>query len=275
MFRKTSGSSLCPSCGKLNSVNAPVCFFCGRRNPGLWGFGPVVGRLLADISFTRVVTVVCIAAYVASLLLDVRSAMRPRGPFDILAPGGAALDALGMTGAYAWALGRWWTLITAIYLHGSVLHLVFNLLWINQLAPAVEELYGRSRLILIFTAAGALGFVASNWIGVPFTIGASGSIFGLFGAMVAYGRSRGGAFGVLILRQYGRWALVLFILGFLMPGVNNFAHAGGFVGGYVLGTWLGHNDRRREDSTHHLAATVTVALTAFSFVLALWNGFVG
>ncbi|MFQ5521754.1 MAG: rhomboid family intramembrane serine protease, partial [Candidatus Methylomirabilia bacterium] len=112
MFRKTSGSSLCPSCGKLNSVNAPVCFYCGRRNPGLWGFGPVVGRLLAEINFTRIVTVVCIAAYVVSLLLDVRSAMRPRGPFDILAPSGAALDALGMTGAYAWALGRWWTLIT-------------------------------------------------------------------------------------------------------------------------------------------------------------------
>ncbi len=273
MFRKTSGSSLCPSCGKLNSVSAPACFYCGQRNPGLWGFGPGLARLLGGMNFARVVTVVCIAAYVAALLLDLRSAMRLRGPLAILAPSGAALDALGMTGASAWALGRWWTLLTAIYLHGSVLHLLFNLLWVNQLAPPVEELYGRSRLILIFTAAGALGFVVSNGIGVAFTIGASGSIFGLLGAMVSYGRSRGGTFGVAILRQYGQWALVLFVLGFLMAGVNNFAHAGGFVGGYLAGTALGHSDRHRERGVHQLAAAATILLTALSFALALWTGF--
>jgi len=182
MFRRKTGSSLCPSCRKLNSVDAPVCMYCGRKNPGLWGYGPAVGRLLGDLNFARVVTGVSIAAYVASLLLNPRAAMHLSNPLDLLAPGGAALDALGMTGAYAWARGRWWTLFTAIYLHGSLLHILFNLLWINQLAPAVEELYGRSRLILIFTAAGVLGFVASNWIGIAFTIGASGSIFGLLGS---------------------------------------------------------------------------------------------
>jgi rhomboid protease GluP len=273
MFRRKTGSSLCPSCGKLNSVNAPVCIYCGQRNPGLWGFGPAVGRLLGDLNFTRLVIGVIIAVYVISLLVDVRSALRLRGPLDILAPSGRALDALGMTGAYAWALGRWWTLLTAIYLHGSLLHILFNVLWINQLAPPVEELFGRSRLILIFTAAGALGFVVSNWAGVPFTIGASGSIFGLLGAMVAYGRTRGGTFGVTILRQYGQWALVLFFLGFLMAGVNNFAHAGGFVGGYLTGMLLGHGDRQRETPTLHLAATATILLTALSFALALWTAF--
>ncbi|MBW8057716.1 MAG: rhomboid family intramembrane serine protease [candidate division NC10 bacterium] len=178
-----------------------------------------------------------------------------------------------MTGAYAWALGRWWTLFTAIYLHGSLLHILFNVLWINQLAPGVEELYGRSRLIVIFTTAGVLGFVVSNWVGTSFTIGASGSIFGLLGAMVHYGRSRGGTFGVMVFRQYGQWALVLFVLGFLMRGVNNFAHAGGFVGGYLAGVLLGYNGGQRESGTHKLAATMTILLTVLSFVLALWTGF--
>ncbi len=273
MLRKRTGSSLCPSCGKLNNVDAPACYYCGRKNPGLWGFGPAVGRLLGDLNFTRVVTGVCVAAYVASILLNPRAAMSLRNPLDLLAPSGAALDALGMTGAYAWAHGRWWTLITAIYLHGSLLHILFNLLWIHQVGPAVEELYGRSRLILIFTAAGVLGFVLSNWVGVAFTIGASGSIFGLFGAMVAYGLARGGTFGVTILRQYGQWALVLFVLGFLLAGVNNFAHAGGFVGGYLTATTLGHGETHRETPRLHLAATATILLTALCFILALWTAF--
>ncbi len=273
MFRKTSGSTICPSCGKLNSVNAPVCIYCGRRNPGLWGFGPGVRRLLGDLNFTRLVIGVMIAVYVISLLVDVRTALRLRNPFDFLAPSLEALDTLGMTGAYAWALGRWWTLFTAIYLHGSLLHILFNVLWINQLAPGVEELYGRSRLIVIFTTAGVLGFVVSNWVGTSFTIGASGSIFGLLGAMVHYGRSRGGTFGVMVFRQYGQWALVLFVLGFLMAGVNNFAHAGGFVGGYLVAVLLGYNGGQREGGTHKLAATMTILLTVLSFVLALWTGF--
>jgi len=274
VFRKKDGASICPSCGKLNSVDTTACFYCGRRNPGLWGFGPAVGRLLGEASFGRVVTGICIAAYVASLLLDPLPALGPRGPFDFLAPSARALDALGMTGAYAWGFGRWWTLFTAIYLHGSLLHLLFNVLWIHQLAPAVEELYGRSRLIVIFTGAGVLGFVVSNWVGVAFTIGASGSIFGLLGAMVCYGRSRGGTFGVAILRQYGQWALVLFVMGFLMAGVNNYAHAGGFVGGYLTATILGHKDRQRERGAEHLAAMGAIGLTVLSFALALWTGFV-
>src|SRR5207245_11577717 len=105
--------------------------------------------------------------------------------------------------------------------------------WIRQLSPAVEQIYGPARLVAIFTISGAAGFVVSNSLGVPFTIGASGSIFGLLGAIVAYGRERGGVYGRRVWEQYGQWALVLFIMGFFMPGVNNWAHAGGFAGGFI------------------------------------------
>jgi rhomboid protease GluP len=271
VLRKTSGSSLCYACGKLNRVDASVCFYCGRRNPGLWGFGPWLGRLAGRLDFARIVTVVCVVAYAAALLLDPAAAMRPRGVFNLLSPSGGALLALGMTGAYPWQLGYWWTLLTAIYLHGSLLHIAFNLLWIHQLAPAVEQAYGRSRLVLIFTGGGVLGFVLSNWAGVGTTIGASGAVFGLLGAMAAYGRSRGGLFGMAVFRQYWQWAVVLFIMGFLMPGVNNFAHAGGFIGGYLTGVIVGHGDSRLGDGLHRAAATAAVALTALAFALAVWN----
>jgi rhomboid protease GluP len=273
MFRKISGAILCPSCGRLTNADAPVCLVCGRRNPGMWGFGGPLARLFRSWSFTNAVTATCIALYIVSLLLDPLAALRPRGLFDAFAPTNRALDALGMTGSIAWAEGRWWTLVTAIYLHGGLLHILFNVLWIRQLGPAVQELYGPARLAVIFTVSGITGFIASNSIGVPFTIGASGSIFGLLGALVAFGRKRGGVFGRVVLRQYGQWALVLFVLGFFMQGVNNWAHAGGFAGGFLSGLALSLAERRRETGLDKLLAATAVALTAVGFVLALWTAF--
>lgn len=275
MFRREVRTIVCPSCGRLTREDAAECLICGRRRPGLWGLTSLFRTVFRDGSVTRAITIACIALYVASLVVDPASALRPRGPFDLLAPSSGALDTLGMTGAYAWMAGRWWTLLTAIYLHGSLLHIVFNVLWIRQLGPAVEELYGPARLIIIFTVAGVAGFVVSNAVGVAFTIGASGSIFGLLGAMVAYGRRRGGMFGTLILRQYGQWALVMFILGFFMSGVNNLAHAGGFVGGLTASYVLALAERRAETTFDHLLAGLCVALTVASFALAIWRGLGG
>lgn len=273
MFRKTRGAILCPSCGRLTNAEAPECLVCGRRNPGLWGFGGPLGKLFRGRSFTDIVTVVCVGLYVASLLLDPLGALRPRGPFDIFSPTQSALHALGMTGAVEIAHGRWWTLLTAIYLHGNLLHILFNVLWIRQLGPAVEELYGPARFAVIFTVAGVVGFAASNFVGVPFTVGASGSIFGLLGAMVAYGRRRGGSFGAAVLRQYGQWALLLFVLGFFMAGVNNLAHAGGFVGGFVAGLVLSLAEHRAETGLDRILAALCVLLTILAFGLALVSAF--
>jgi rhomboid protease GluP len=273
MFRKTSGSSLCYACGKLNRVDAAVCFYCGRRNPGLWGFGPTLGRLVGGVDLAHVVTLVCVVAYIASLALDPGAIFQARGIFNILAPSGRALYALGMTGAGIVDAGRWWTLLTAIYLHGSLIHIAFNLLWIRDLGPAVEEHYGRARATVIFTAGGVGGFLLSNWAGVGATIGASGAVFGLLGAMVAYGQRRGGFYGMAVFRQYWQWSLILLVMGFLMPGVNNLAHAGGFVGGFVAGFVLGFSEGRSESGVDRILAALTVLITAVAFALAIWTAF--
>src|SRR6266540_6117584 len=200
---------LCPSCGRLTRADADECLICGRRRPGMWGLSDVFRRLFRTGSPTNLITIACIALYVLSLLFDPAGALRPRGPFEVFSPSSGALHALGATGAFPWAQGEWWTLITAMYLHGGLLHILFNVLWIRQLGPAVEELYGRGRLAVIFTVSGVAGFVMSNALDPSPTIGASGAIFGLLGAMVAYRRQRGGVFGRLVLRQYGQWAFVL------------------------------------------------------------------
>ncbi|HEY2993834.1 MAG TPA: rhomboid family intramembrane serine protease [Methylomirabilota bacterium] len=275
MFRKTSGSIVCPSCGRLTNADARECLVCGRRNPGMWGFAGPLRALFRRRSFVDVVTVACIALYILTLVLDPAAVLRSRGPFSVFSPSGQALLDAGATGALPWQLGRWWTVLTAIYLHGGPLHILFNVLWIRQLGPAVEELYGPSRLVVIFTVAGVLGFVASNMLGYGLTIGASGSIFGLLGAMVAFGQKRGGTFGAMVLRQYGQWALLLFVMGFLMEGVNNVAHAGGFVGGFAAGLGLALAEHRNETGFDQLLAAACIGLTVLGFALAFWTAFVG
>jgi rhomboid protease GluP len=275
MFRKTSGAILCPSCGRLTSADAPVCLVCGRKRPGMWGFAGPLRRLFRRRNFTDVVTVACVALYVASLVIDVQAVFRPRSALGIFSPSAEALWTLGAAGTIPWRLGRWWTILTAIYLHGGILHILFNVLWIRQLGPAVEELYGPARLVVIFTAAGALGFVASNFMGHAFTVGASGSIFGLLGAMIAYGRSRGGLFGTMVFREYGLWALILFLMGFFLPGVNNTAHAGGFVGGFLAGLVLPIGERRGESGFEQLIAVACIGATLVGFGLVAWTVFGG
>jgi membrane associated rhomboid family serine protease len=274
VFRKTSGAILCPSCGRLTNADAPVCLVCGRRNPGLWGFAGPLRALFRRRSFVDVVSVACIVLYIASLVIDPGAVLQSRGLLSMFSPSGQALLDLGATGALPWQLGHWWTVLTAIYLHGGPLHILFNVLWIRQLGPAVEELYGPARLVVIFTVAGVLGFVASNVLGYGLTIGASGSIFGLLGAMVAFGQKRGGTFGAHVLRQYGQWALLLFVLGFLMPGVNNVAHAGGFVGGFAAGLVLALAEHQAESAVDQLLAGAAILLTLLGFGLALWTTFV-
>ena len=275
MFRRSTGAILCPRCGRLTHPDAAECLVCGLKRPGRWQWASGLGRLLRTGSFTTLVTVACIGLYVLSLVVDPATVLQPRGPFDLFSPGMRALDWLGMTSGHAWQQGRWWTLLTAIYLHGSVLHILFNVLWIRQLGPAVEELYGPSRLVIIFTVAGVAGFAVSNVLTWYPTVGASGAIFGLLGAMVAYGRQRGGAFGAMVLRQYGQWALVLFIFGFFMSGVNNLAHAGGFVGGFAAGLVLSFSDRRQETALERALAVGLIVLTGLAFVLALWTAATG
>ncbi|MGD0101489.1 MAG: rhomboid family intramembrane serine protease [Acidobacteriota bacterium] len=275
MLRQRTGSIICPSCGKLVGVQEAECWNCGRKNPGLWGFASVFRRL-GRLDFTSIVTWGCGALYLASLLLD------PRGitmnGMSILAPSGRSVLILGASGAApVFAYGRWWTVLSAAWLHGNLLHIVFNLLWIRQLAPAVEELYGASRTIIIYTIASITGFLLSSCAGLvlgaapvfflrgaAFTLGASASIFGLLGALVVYGRRTGSSH---IGSQATTYAVILFIFGFVMPNIDNYAHLGGFLGGYAAARLL--DPLRPERVDHLIAAIICIAATALSIIASV------
>jgi len=267
---KIKPAILCPNCGKLISANTKECIHCGMKNPGGFGIHSYLQRIFrGQLDFIKIVIFICVGLFVFSLLLDPASISLYPGFFSFLSPGDGSLWRLGMTGAHAMAHKHWWTLITAIYLHGGLMHIVFNMLWIRQIGPMVEELFGTARFIIIFTAAGVLGYIISNQLSGNWTIGASGSVFGLFGALIYYGRSRGGRFGDMIYRQLLIWAVIGFIFGFVYPGINNFAHLGGFIGGYLAANLLGYQEKKSENYWHRLAAGVIMLLTILAFVLVI------
>ena len=238
----------------------------------MWGFAGPLRMLFRRRRFVDVVSVACIAAYVLTLVLDPAGAVHSGA---LLTPSQSALLAAGATGSVPWRLGAWWTVITAIYLHGNLLHLAFNLISLRVLWPPVEEHYGPARTMVIFTAGGVVGFLASNFVGYPLTLGASGAIFGLLGAMVAYGQKRGGTFGAMMLRQWGLLALLLFAYGFWVDTVNNVAHAGGFIGGAAAGLLIALAEHKAETGLDQLLAAACMGLTLLGFALALWAAFVG
>jgi rhomboid protease GluP len=264
----TKRAILCPNCGKLISADAEECIHCGMKNPGRFGLHSVVQKLFrGNIGFIQAMTYFCIGLYLVSLLIDPSALLRPGGFLNFLSPSGKSLYLLGMTGTFAINSGHWWTLITAIYLHGGILHILFNLLWIRQLGPMVEGMFGTARFILIFTISGVIGFFLSYLTGTQFTVGASGAIFGLLGALIYYGRSRGGVFREIIYPQILSWAVVLFLFGFIFPRIDNFAHLGGFIGGYLSGNLLGYQERKVESSGHRNFAVIIIIVTILSFVL--------
>jgi len=213
----------------------------------------------------------CIILYLLTLAFDVQGVST--SGFNFLAPSLQSLFVFGASGVIpVFRAGRWWTFLTAGWLHAGVLHILFNMMWIRQLAPAASEMYGPSRMVIIYTIAGVTGFAASTLAGafIPFlggagfTVGASAPIFGLLGALVLYGRRTGSS---IVGDQAKSWAVALFIFGFIFRGVDNWAHLGGFAGGYAAAKFLDPLQPERLD--HLVAALACLALTAIAIMFSI------
>jgi rhomboid protease GluP len=258
------GSMICPGCGKLIGVDEQRCPFCAAWRPGMYGVTPRLQRLFGrKLDVDALIVGGCVVLYVLSLGLDLPG-IRFAG-FNFLSPSSRALYQLGMTSGPVLRSGMWWTLLSAIYLHGGLLHVFFNLMWIRQLGPNVTEVYGPGRSFVLFSVSGATGFLLSDLLSGAPTIGASGSIFGLLAALIVYGRRRRIH---MMTSQLWQWAVVLFVMGFLMSGVNNWAHLGGFAGGWVTAMAMRFEDEKRESPLVQMIALALLALTAYAVVMS-------
>jgi rhomboid protease GluP len=263
----------------LVGVNDETCYNCGRRNPGLWGFAPALRSLGHDMGFVTFVTGLCIVMYALTLAVS-GSEIRSSGLMNLLAPSTYSMLLFGASGAIpVFQFDRWWTVLSASWLHGSILHIFFNMYWIRMLAPQVADLFGPGRMIIIYVVAGVVGFTLSTLggqyltfmprmlSGAQLSVGASASIFGLLGAMVYYGRRTGSS---AVGGQALQLALIVGLFGFIMPGIDNFAHAGGFVGGYGAARFLDPLKPERID--HLLIAVLCLAASLLSIVWSVVHG---
>lgn len=267
-------SLLCPNCKKLISTSEKRCPYCGTAHPAAWWKNNIWTRGFNDpYLLAKAIIGLNIGIYVISLVLNPRGSGLALNPLTFLAPSGPILELLGATGSVPInAKQQYWTLISANYLHGGILHIFFNMAAFRQLGLLVAREYGVHRMFNIYTLGGVIGFGVSALAGVPWTIGASASVCSLAGALLYYGKSRGGVYGRTLYKQIGIWMLLLFMFGFLVPVINNWGHAGGLAAGIGLGFLLGYRERKKENIFHKLLAGGLAVLTLLVLGWAVLSG---
>jgi len=159
--------------------------------------------------------------------------------------------------------GEWWRFITPIFLHIGFLHLAMNTLALYYLGTEVERLFGRARFLFIYLIAGFTASIASFLFSPQVSAGASGAIFGCFGALlyltVIYPKQ--------FFRTIGMNVIVLLVInlvfGFTAPGIDNAGHLGGLAGGF-LATGIVHFPKRKKPLLQLLFLVATAAVIWFS-----------
>lgn len=262
-------SILCPSCRKLISLDEAFCPYCGLASPGMYNKASFIRNMFLNIDPIKVIITINIAFYILALLLNPGGIFSGGGIFDLLSPSSKSLFLLGATGTIpVFQFNHYWTLISASFLHGSILHILFNMMALYQMGPFILREFGLYRFLNLYILTGIAGYIVSIIFGVAFTIGASASLCGLIGAIIYYGRSRGGYYGQVIFKQAMGWVVGLVIFGILISGINNWAHAGGLISGIIFAFLMGYHDKKEETIGHRLLAFVCVLITA---AVLIWS----
>jgi rhomboid protease GluP len=241
VIRSTQGAhKMCPSCRALVPRTARRCTECdatlaGVRAPGLTR---VVANLIPGTTATTFFLLLAnTLLFAVVLLLPVRlEGYEPGSPVSRLM-GFDALSLIRYGSGYAGLtipLVEWWRIVTPVFLHGGLLHFIFNSMALVQLGPLVEDEYGTERLAAIYVLCGIAGSAASQVLRGSHTVGASGALCGLLGLLLVHGWRIGGAYGQR-LRSVMMQNVVLMIGMSLLPRIDWMNHLGGFAMGCAMG----------------------------------------
>jgi rhomboid protease GluP len=268
---------MCPNCRAFITTQDKVCPYCNervgaraieRRNPGA-----ILGGFIPHARFvTMIILTINVGLYLATVVFSQRNGQG--GGF--LSVDGQTLIAFGAKLREAIiGYGQWWRLVTAGFLHGGLMHIGMNSWVLFDLGAQVEDVYGASRLIVVYFLATVFGFLLSTFWTAALSVGASAGIMGLLGAMIALGvRNRHTAAGAALRGMYVRWAVYILIFG-MLPGlhIDNAAHIGGLAAGFGV-AYLAGTPRIETAWSERLwraTAAACVVITAASFLLMyLW-----
>jgi membrane associated rhomboid family serine protease len=238
---------LCPACGTLVGATATKCHQCGASLTfGMAAASRSLSRLLPTTSPATygILTLSCVM-YGVSLLATIRTTgfQAPAGGgFSALmslgAISGKVLQEFGASLPLPYNLLQPWRLVMAVFLHGSLLHIAFNMWVLMDFGPQVEEMYGSARYLFIYVATGVGGYLLSSLF-FHFAIGGSGAILGLCGVIIAVTAGSRSIGHQMLRAQVVRLLIYIVVIAILPIGlfgnIDNLAHLGGFLSGFALG----------------------------------------
>lgn len=260
---------MCQHCRGLIAANSSVCPLCGTEAHyasarSTESFG------LSTMTVTGFIFTFNLVMYVISLFVTMKVGGDTEQGLSF-SPNGMATFLLGSARRELIVDGQYWRLLTYAFLHGGVIHILFNSYALIQVARLAEEVYGSAKFIclyLIAAVAGGFGVFFSN-SGI---VGASGAIFGLIGAMAVYGYRRGDTWGSNLKSYMVQWLIYGAIISFL-PGISLAGHFWGLVGGAVMAWFLADEDETRRSQSRmqfwKYAAVGCGLIFALSFVMTL------
>ena len=262
---------LCPSCGALVGINATKCHQCGTNlRFSLAAVSKSFGGLFGN-RHAPVTTILLVANFVMFGVSYM--AMVAKGDAGGLAilwnMDSEVLYRLGSSFPYSIFLQHeWWRLVTAMFLHGGLIHIGFNMMFLWDFGPPLEELYGSARYFFFYVVTGAFGFLVSAATRHN-SIGASGALLGLMGLLLAVTSRRGGSY-MKKLRSHLIYSIViLFAIGYFMGIVDNAAHFGGLASGFVFGKFSADREPQTpgEKTRAQVLAMLAILVVVASFVL--------
>jgi len=232
---------MCPACRELVDRNLSTCTACGASMVGVAGGGSkrLYSSILPHFSSLTSILITVNVLILALQLVIWGAEPEARGFFSILSPPWPAQFAFGAKLTYAIVtLGQYWRLVTAGFLHGGILHLAMNCYALTILGPLVEESFGWRKTLFIYTVCDIIAFSVSAAFkqGTP-SLGASGPLFGLLGFAFVFAKFRAGSQGRAVSQQLMGFLMPAVLMLFL-PGIDNAAHIGGFLGGAALAMFV-------------------------------------
>ncbi|MBL8767488.1 MAG: rhomboid family intramembrane serine protease [Planctomycetes bacterium] len=265
--------STCGRCGGLIERDASKCPRCGRVAPALFGLRPLLLRVFpVDGDRTRPLLLGLVAVFLATMLVSQRRGGLEGGSLlGALSPDGETLFDFGMLVPVAWLQPiEPWRWLTYAFLHGGLLHILFNASALNALGNHVEHLLGSARMITLFVVSAIGGSLACT-VFTPDSpvVGASAALFGFNAALIAYGYRRGGHAGADIRGTAWRWLIASFLMTMMIPNVSHAGHVGGAITG-GLGAYVMKPRRagERESDAALLCGAISVLLIAASVIAA-------